>query len=526
MRLNLGKGIIFARTASNHPWPHYAAAGRGRYAGGGISNPSSSLHILSQYGYDLMSYANAEEARERDILRQAGIDLNSLSTEQFIKEYNKLMKNATRIKEALSKAEAACVKSGASINSFDDRLAKNLARRINQFANLNAVDINQNNFSAWDRSIEDIVDKAIKSAFTGVLKHEGSTPEESAALKEILNVTRQIKGFDKYFSGIVKQKLNIENLRNIFLQDGVQIREGQRNVGVKKFIDSASGLNLASQRGQRTTSLGNSVQEAAILALQKTGLGNIHVVITPSGSSVSMPAVHDLGGLPIYSYTKTVDPDMVARNVEMPSMGLPQVISSLRQVYDDFLSKLQNVIIYTGVNGVLPFTGTISENGSEPLTAAPGFLAQVGIGCSYEQIKLVYQTAAGAFRAGDASLIEPLKDGLLMAVAKMVFDKVQVQGLPTIGGGNIRAIRLGGKLVPGSAVIRAAGRAFVDAAMNFYQRGNVEINIPAVDTSRIDGTIIDQLYAQWYDRFDSVEAGSYFSYHFSLSFGSTIASYL
>lgn len=526
MRLNLGKGIIFARTASNHPWPYYATAGRGRYAGGGISSPSSSLNILSQYGYDLMSYANAEEAREKDILRQAGIDLGNLSTEQFIKEYNKLIKNAARIKEALSRAEAACTKSGASINSFDQRLASNLARRINQFANLNAVDINQNNFSAWDRSIEDIVDRAIKSAFTAVLKHEGGSPEESAALKEILNVTKQIKGFDKYFSGIVKQKLNIENLRNIFLQDSVQIREGKRNIGVKRFIDSAAGLGLASQKGQRTTSLGNSVQEAAILALQQTGLGNIHVVITPAGSSVSMPSVRDVGGLPIYSYTKTVNPNMVANSVEMPSMGLPQVISSLRQVYDNFLSKLQNAVIYTGADGVLPFMGTFSESGSEPLTAAPGFLAQVGIGCSYEQIKIIYQTAAGAFRAGDASLIEPLKDGLLMAVAKMIFDKVQVKGPPTIGGGNIHAVRIGGRLVPGSAVIRAAGKAFIDASMNFYQRGNVEVNIPAVDTSRIDGTIIDELYAQWYERFDSVEGGSYFSYHFSLSFGSTIASYL
>lgn len=525
MRLDLNRAIIFSRTAYNHPWPYYAAAGRGKYGGIGIPSAPSELDILSEYGYNLTVYADVEEMFEKDILQQAGIDLNGLSTEQFIKEYNKLIKNASRFKEALDRAEIACSQSETKINSFDKRLSENLARRINEFANLNAVAINQNDFSAWDKSIEDIVDRAIKSAFTEVLKNGGSTPRESAALQEILNVTRQLNGFDKYFSGIIKQKLNMGKLKDIFLQDNVQIRSNQRNIGVKKFIDNELGLKAISQKGQRTTSVGNSVEEAAAIALQRSGLGNIHVVITSAGASVSMPSISDIGVMPIYSYTKTADPNMVAGDINMPTMGLTEVISSLKQIYDNFLSKLQNAVIYTGMDSVLPSMGTISESGSASLSAAPGFLAKIGMGCSDEMIRAVYQTAAGAFRAGDSSLIEPLKDGLLMAVAKMAFEKVNVQK-PLMGGPNIRVIRFGGRLVPASAILRAAGLAMTSAASDLRQRGNVEISIPAVDTSRIDGKVIDELYSQWYDRFASVEAGSYFNYYFSINFGNIIASYI
>lgn len=555
MRMEIEDKIIFARTAPNHPWPEYAAKGRGYYGrldGGGLEGDDG-LNDFKIAGQRLMALADAEEAKEKALLEAAGIDTSKMSVKDFVAKFNELRMGAKQFKAAVDRLNAALSRKDKAARAptiavwFTSKLGTELSRRINEFVNVNSLALSSHDFSAWDAGFDKMVDSAISAAFRSLLTQTKSKLGnelygDKSTWREVYEASRQIKDFDRMFGSFLKSKIDFGKIKNIFEQNDVQIKMGKRNSGIRKFIDSKYGLNLGN--GRRSRSLGGSVDEAVGIILNQMGLGDIHGTITTAGTTVMMNEVAKIDTVGIYSFDRPVDvgttADDLLRELNEETEGSTSLEDMRRRLNDFYNSRLSQL---TGNNFIVYGSGkaySLSESfrgfsggGSMPLSAAPGLIGASGgnAGAAEQVVKAAYETAAGAFRAGDGGPSESLKAGLMGAVAHMLFDDWNTIGggadfSPSSGIKAIHTLRLEGVELPLSVFLRGAGQAMYTASVDMKRWIKVDVKIGAADTGIRSASNIDEMYNHWREEFSAVEGASNFTYHFMVNFKQIIGQFI
>lgn len=544
---NVGDGsIIFARVAWNHPWPEYAALGRAYYSGlgGSVDSGDATLEFRIA-GERLLALADAEEAKEKALLAKAGFDTGTLSTEDFIARFNEFRMGAKQYKAALDRLKAAQKRTDTAARAptasswYGSRLASTLSQKINEFANANYNPVTGTvDYAAWDAAYNKIIDDSVRQAFEHLMtdmqaKEGNELYGDKSTWAEVYKASQEIPNFNQMFGNIIKSRVDFSKIKNIFEQDSVKIRgKGERNTGVRKFIDSAKGLNLGA--GKRTRSLGGSVDEAVGIALTQIGLSNMSGVITTAGTTVLMNEIMKIDSMTIYSFDKTVNvstliPQLL--NAEMQgTTSLMDAVCKMEDFYNKYLKQLNdNFIIYTNAKSYSlssSFKG-FSGGGSRPLKEAPAIINAAGGSASMDVVKAAYQTAAGAFRAGDSGPTESLKAGLMGAIAHLLFDDWNtiggdIGGITGSGATAIHALHLDGIDIPLSAFLRGTGEAMIQAGAEMKRWVKVEISVPAADTSTRTASDIQGMYNHWDSQFSDIENGAKFTYHFMLNFKSYI----
>lgn len=556
MRMQIEDKIIFARVAPNHPWPEYAAKGRAYYSGlGGAIDAQEGLNEFQVAGMRLKDLADAEEAKEKALLEAAGIDTSKMSVKDFVAKFNELRMGANQFKAAVDRLNFALDRKNRDKSKraptiavwFGSKLATELSQSINSFVDANKVALSSNDFSAWDAGFDKMVDEAITSAFRKLLTEtENKVGDElygdKATWKEVYDATKKITDFDKMFTSFMRSKIDFGKIKNMLQRTDVQFNFDKKKSGVSTFLKSKRGLNLGD--GRRTRSLGGSVDEAIGIILNQMGFGNIHGTVTTAGTTVMMNEVAKIDTVTMYSFNREVNAgnsaNDILRELNEQTSGtesLEDMRARLNDFYNNRLAKLtdQNFIVYGSGKAYSlseSFRG-FSGGGSMPLSAAPGLIGAAGgnAGAAEQVVKAAYETAAGAFRAGDGGPSESLKAALMGAVAHMLFDDWNTIGgganfSPSSGTKAIHTLRLEGVEIPLSVFLRGAGEAMYNTATDMKRWVKVDVKVGAANTATRTASNIDEMYAHWESEFASVEGSSNFTYHFMVNFKQIIGQFI
>lgn len=518
-----------------------------------FSNLFPEEKIAAKYasaGSNLVSLGVAEQEKELQLIRAAGFDVQTTDDiKNFITNFNEVLMGAEqfkkakeRIKEAVNKKNTGKKKRAPTIASFfSSYLGTALNKNITAFAG-KAGDLTEIDFSAWEETLDNIIDKSIMEAFeqmlTKVKMKEGEELYgDSEEWQELFKLSQSMDGFNQYFIQMIRSKINFNNLRDIFKDESIKLKNKKKK-GIRAWIDGKKGLNLKNEKKAR--SIGGSVQEYIMTLLNSIGSGMQNAA--SGGSRVLTSEIAKTDNIQLFSYSAKISSEKMAQEIVDAMDSQLQDSTSLRhtaQIMDDFyakhLSELDNSFIVYGSTKSYSLSDSFrgfSGGSSGSLEQAKAVLAAAGVGGSGLTdafINAAYNTGAGAYLSGKRGVIqEELKVGLMSSIAHLLFDDWTTIGAVSGGTKSIHVLQLEGINIPMSVFLIAAGKAMIDASKDMDKMVQVKVSLPGAiiykDTIKTSDKSV--VKAAWEEQAAQAKAESSYSIHFLTNFKSLLGQWI
>ena len=556
MALTIQNGyVIYQRGADNElgtPWRniHEKAVSEASNIAALYDKESDKGKIAGQY---LKALGMAEQAKEIALIQAAtgNTNINAEDIKLFIQNFNEILMGKeqfkatiTRLKSAISKSSQNTGKRAPTIASwFSNALGTALNRNLNTFTTQNLNSLIDQDFSAWDQQIDDIINKSIDEAFKTLLtKMEDKSGEElygtQSSWKEIYQASQQIQGFNQQFQQMIRSKIDFDKIKNIFQNESVKVTN-KTHRGFRKVIDSAEGLNLRNEK--RSRSLGGSVQEYIDNIINSIGVAAQSA--TSSGGRVFTSEMMKTDTVTLYSYSERIDSNNIAQkivdqlNEEMTkSSSLLESVNTMENYWNNHLSKLDNNFIVYGSTKSYALTSSFAgfHGGSaRSLEDAKMIIAQAGFDQSAVSnfINAAYNTGEGAIFAsqrGDYS--SQLETALSSAIANLLFDDWVSIGKTNNSAQAIHVLELDTLKVPLSVFLIAAGNALIAASSDTQRFIRIKVALPGQilykDKIKTVGGHMSEILEKWNEQAAVAKEQSKFSVTFLKNFKELITEWI
>ena len=554
MALSVQNGyVVYQRGSKNRLWDkiHREAVA----ASGSIPSLSSGgkEQTLIAAGQRLVSLADAEQKKEIALLASAGFEVDSAADIQtFVSKFNEILMSKQQIQNAITRLEAALSKEKQTANYrapsiavwFNSYLRTALSRNISTFIDNNIRALNQQNFSAWEAQLDNIIDVSIREAFeqmlTKVKEEEGKELYgDSSQWEAVYEASRAIKDFDVKFGEMIRSKIDFSQLAKLFQDEGLKVkRKDARYRNVSKTIDKR--LNLSNSKKSRA--MGGSVEEFIMQIINSMGAAFSNA--TSASSAVFSSELMKADTVTLFSYSNDIDiqrgADAVVEQLNETMLGSSSLLDATRRMtefYNQNLSKLNDAFIVYGSTKLYAMTESFTHGfhggGDRSLEDAKSIISQAGIasaGSIEKFINAAYNTGAGAIYADSrGEVAESLKAALMGSVAELLFDDWVSIG--EVGGGAqaIHVLQLEGIQIPSSVFLRAAGQAMINLQQDMERYVKIHVTLPGAVTygeRTIEEHRYEEVLARWEEQAQLARNQSSFSMNFLANFKQLITQWI
>ena len=554
MALSVQNGyVVYTRGSGNRLWDkiHREAVA----ASGGFPNLSvgGKQQLLITAGQNLVGLAQAEEQKEKALLAAAGFEIaDTDDMKTFISRFNEILMGKQQLQNAITRLNNSLAKDRQETKYrapsiavwFTSYLRTALSRNITSFIDSNISSLNKQNFTAWESSLDQIVQTSIQEAFeqmlTKVKAEEGKELYgDSSQWEAVYEASRAIKDFDVKFGQMMRSKIDFTQLTDLFNDEALKIkRKDSRYKNISKTVDKR--LNLSNAKKSR--SIGGSVEEYIMQVVNSMGSA-LQGATSPSSAVFSSETMKS-DTVSIFSYSNDIDiqrgAEAVADQLNETMMGSDSLLDATRRMMDFYnqnLSKLNDTFIVYGSTKMYAMTESFTKGfhggGNRNLEDAKAIISQAGIagaGAVEKFINAAYNTGAGAiYEANKAEAAESLKAALMGSVAQLMFDDWVSIG--EVGGGAqaIHVLQLEGIQIPSSVFLRAAGQAMINLQQDMERYVKIHINLPG-EVKYKDEPIQEHRYeevlARWEEQAQLARSQSSFSMNFLANFKQLITQWI
>ena len=510
--------------------------------------------IDSSVGNRLIALGNAEFEKEKALLRSAGIEINNeTGIKEFIRHFNEVLMGKHQFSEALFRLDKALNdkkyktkenRAPTIASFFTSYLLTALTERITAFINGNRGDLLKKDFSKYEQDLENIIDQSIDAAWENMLtKVEKSDNKEiygdSKAWREIAEISKTFDGFGSYFKNMIKSKINFSNLKSLFENYTIKIKNKKHNnVSTILSGEGKGGLNLKS--GKKSRSIGGSVEEFVMTIANQ--LGSAAQSAASSGGRVISSEIALTDNVTLFSFETNINTEKIAQTIAdgidsayEDSTSLNNAYLSLKNYYNQYLSKLDNTFIVYGSTKSYSLSDSFKHFGgtkSRKLRELPLVLEESGIGYSGDIEKFIYKaynTASGAIFEGERGEVEEqIKKALISSMASLLFDDWNTIGYQTGGAQAIHVLQLEGIQLPLSVILKATGQAINSVEQNFESYFKTTVNIvPSISYPEpVAATSLSEVEEYWQRQAEAAANQSTFTVSFLANFKSIIRQWI
>lgn len=519
----------------------------------------NSGRINTEIGDKLKGLGEAEAAKERALISAAGIEITSDADErEFVQKFNQVLIGKKNYEKALERINYALNTSGKtrapSISSwFGGYLTTALNEKIKGFINREGEKekLLSGDYSDWEESFDDIINRAILSAVDKMLKDMERKPNkelygDSETWRAYYEAWKALDGLDQDFIMMIRSKLNnFDGIRDIFsnMAEKKIDLNNVKNKGISSFIKSGKGLNLGSEKKSR--GLGGSVQE--FLENVANSMGEGVQKSASSGHKVMQSEILKTDNIQIFSYERDIDVDEFAQGIVeeindelLHNTSLNNAARTLKDYYNNNLSRLNNTFIVYGSTKSYSLADSFRgfhNGGRRKLSELPELLESAKVATSTEAqdfIYKLYNTAKYAIYEDERnSLTEEGKKVIMSAMANLLFDDWETIGDTEVSGAkSIHVLQLEGIQVPLSSFLKAAGQAVLDTAADMEQYFHVSLSVlpsakeewanPYNGRIPITGNPKDDIQRAWNEQREAAINESFFTTTFLSNFKTLI----
>lgn len=522
----------------------------------------------------LIALGNNEAIKERALIKVAtGLEIeDDVGEKEFIEHFNNVLigkqnfeKAKERIDSALKHKEVAA-RAPTIASWFGGYLTSSLNEQFSNFVKTdgNRQDLIQKNYSTWDKEFDEMINRAIMTAFEKMLnKMEGEEGKElygdSETWKAYYEASQQIANFEQDFIQIVRTKMgDFENLKRMFTatkkngKPAINLN-AKKKFGFSTFIESEKGLNLGN--GRKSRNVGGSIQEILTQIAQTMGTAAQNAV--QSGGKTFQNEIGLADSFSIYSFERDIDMQSTAESlaesldeVLKDSLSLSETSKIMNDYYDKHFSKLNNTFIVYNSSKSYTLSDSFRKfhaGGKRSLEILPELFENAQI-CNSQKarefIYKVYNTAKYAiYQDQRAELTENMKQTIMSAMANLLFDDWQTIGEENMQGGAqcIHTLDLEGIQIPLSIFLKATGNAMNETLQNAQRFFKIDLHIiksAKEEWAQEGGTIVSSgswghkgdataaIHQAWQEQAQWAAEESYFTASFYSNFKTIIKNYL
>ena len=536
---------------------------------------------LEQLGERVQNIGKEERKKELMFLSHnlPDFDFTNIKDKELIIQINKIINGKEQFKNALKRIETAIKMGneqpkGKKRKKDDDEkmkqenfkgLAPTMAALFPQYLGT-AVIARARNMSKtlppdqvvteWKTNLDSIIDESIDEAITKSLKESyaetGSQDEiygDARQWREIGEAYDQLNEFQKQFKNMLKQKLNLDSLKNFFDEKkNMKHIEAMRKNRVKT-AGLRKALGWTSQ--QWVNMLGGNVNEYVNILIGEALPKNIHM--TEKGGTVITGENIKADALQFYQYSAEVgvDFEQIFNNLAddlSKSVSLKDAAERFEDFYNKNLANLDKndfFIVYNDKMASLGSGFAGFHNGKElKLERLVDYIDAAGISedKANDFIYMAYNTLKTAIFADRRQEVEDnIRNILTSAAAKLLFDDWSTIGTVNPGTQMLNFFNIDGIIVPSSVFFIALGKAMVETAENLENGGrntmkswfSVYVNLPETVTYKEENAnryavgatneeTKDNIYKEWQKQADKAREESTFSTKFLFNFKSKV----
>lgn len=550
--VGIGNGNAIYTRVPTYPTPYWQYVHESAMQGAGGIEKLYTHSLEAQFqisAQNLINLGKQEQKKEIALMRAAGLDVNDEEDIMtFIARFNEVLMGKQqfeaalkRIKEAMKKEnQEKKVRAPSVASIYTSYLVTALTREIEAAISITGISDPTTPFSAISSQLEQIIDRAIMSAWDAMLSiqyEEKTSYFGGEEWKQVREASKNVANFSQYFVQMIRSKIDFSGLlKNLNESNKINLNNKKKK-GIHTTIKDA--LNLGCEIKAR--SIGGSVQEYIMSIMNSFGAAAQAIVAKGGGmaSGTMVGETMTIDSATLFSFNASINAEIMTEkiidslNEEMKgATSLKNAASIMDNFYNEYLSKLdETFIVYQSTKSYTlseSFRG-FSSGGARKLSAAADFIAESDPAMASRvgsYLNVAYNTGAGTiFSSRRGEVQEQFKGALMASAANMLFDDwVTIGHAQTSGAQAIHALAIEGVNIPLSALLNATGQAMAQSLKDMESFIRVTVTLPGPATKYASS--FEEAWANWSQEAARVQSQSTFHVKFLSNFKSIISQWL